>query len=148
MGNIFFLLQEINAMFLTDLIPLRTLGDDRGGLTVLEGGNDLPFEIKRVYYLTRTKPKVSRGFHAHIALRQMAVCISGECEMVMDDGYVRETVLMNSSERGILIEPMVWHEMHNFSEDCVLLVLASDIYDEADYIRIYDDFLEIVRAKS
>ena len=135
-------------MRLINLISLRRLGDERGALTVLEGRKALPFEIKRVYYLTGTKEKVSRGFHAHKQLKQLAVCVSGHCQMVMDNGILRESTLLDSPEQAVVIDPMIWHEMHDFSPDCVLLVLASEIYDESDYIRNYEDFLKCVRGKA
>jgi len=119
---------------------LKQLGDDRGSLVALDKESVLPFEIKRAYYLLNTKPGVTRGFHAHKELHQMAVCISGSCRMVLDDGVERECVVMDSSIVGIDLPPMLWHEMHNFSDDCVLLVVASDYYDENDYIRDYEQF--------
>ena len=117
------------------------LGDDRGSLVALEGEKTVPFTIQRVYYLFGTKLGVSRGFHAHKKLQQVAVCVTGRCRMVLDDGQKREEVWLDSPTQGLLISNMVWREMHDFSPDCVLLVLASEHYDEADYIRDYDDFL-------
>ena len=119
---------------------LSQLGDNRGSLVSLDKKSGLPFDIKRVYYVFKTKPGVARGFHAHKKLHQVAVCISGRCRMVLDNGLVRESVAMNSITLGIDLPPMLWHEMHDFSEDCVLLVVASDYYDEDDYIRDYDRF--------
>ncbi|BCX51233.1 dTDP-6-deoxy-3,4-keto-hexulose isomerase [Comamonas testosteroni] len=121
------------------------LGDDRGSLVALEGEKSVPFSIRRVYYLMATKPGVSRGFHAHKKLQQVAVCIAGRCRMVLDDGQKREEVWLDSSIKGIGLPAMVWHEMHDFSPDCVLLVLASENYDEADYIRSYEDFLRLIK---
>lgn len=126
-------------------IDFPQLGDDRGELVVLEQNQNIPFEIKRVYYIYNARNKVSRGFHAHHQLIQVAVCISGTCRMIMDDGESRKEYLLNSPERGLVIDKMMWHEMHDFSENCVLLVLASDHYDEADYIRKYEDFMELCR---
>lgn len=129
-------------MSLVKFIDLTLRGDDRGKLAVFESVNTVPFEIKRVYYLTDTKSNVSRGYHAHKQLEQVAVCVSGKCKMLLDDGRKKEEVWLDSPDKAIRIEPMVWHEMHDFSDDCVLLVLASDYYDEADYIRSYSDFVE------
>lgn len=129
-------------MSLIKLVDLGLLGDDRGSLTVVEGMKNLPFEIKRVYYLTGTKAGVSRGYHAHRNLDQLAVCVSGKCRMILDDGKVKEEVWLDSPEKAIHIGSMIWREMHDFSSDCVLLVLASDYYDESDYIRDYKDFQE------
>ncbi|WP_330214218.1 sugar 3,4-ketoisomerase [Pseudomonas sp. AM8] len=131
-------------MSLVDLVDLQVLGDNRGQLVVLEAQKNVPFDIKRVYFLMGTQPGVSRGFHAHRTLKQAAICVSGQCLMLMNDGVNREQVILNSSSKAILIDSMIWHEMHDFSPDCVLLVLASDFYDEQDYIRDYSKFLELV----
>lgn len=131
-------------MSLIKLIEFNVLGDSRGQLTVLEGNRSVPFYIKRVYYLTGTKPGVSRGFHAHKNLEQIAVCVSGKCRMVLDDGLCREETLLDSPSKAIRIEKMIWHEMYDFSPDCVLLVLASEYYDESDYIRDYSEFKGLI----
>lgn len=131
---------------LTKWIDFKILGDDRGSLVALENkaNQAVPFDIKRVYYLYGTAEGVGRGFHAHHDLTQVAICVSGKVKMVLDDGNTREEVWMDSPERGLLIDTMVWHEMHEFSPDCVLLVLASDHYEESDYIRNYQDFIRHV----
>ena len=131
-------------MRLIQWINLPPLGDERGSLVALEAAKTIPFDIQRVYYLFDTKPGVSRGFHAHKKLQQVAVCVTGQCRMVLDDGKERKEVWLDSSVKGIALPPMVWHEMHDFSPDCVLLVLASEHYDETDYIRNYDDFLRTI----
>lgn len=130
-------------------IQFQELGDDRGSLVSIEIGNrkEIPFEVKRVYYIYRTEVDVSRGFHAHKNLKQVAFAISGTCEMILDDGENRKKVTLDSPTKGILIENFIWREMHNFSKDCVLLVLASEHYDENDYIRNYDTFLEVISQK-
>ncbi|SDU11543.1 dTDP-4-dehydrorhamnose 3,5-epimerase [Pseudomonas pohangensis] len=135
-------------MSLIKWVDFQTLGDHRGSLVALEIGMEkaVPFDIKRVYYIYHTAEGVSRGFHAHHNLRQVAICVAGKCRMVLDDGVKREETWMSSPTRGLLIETMVWREMHDFSDDCVLLVLASEHYDEADYIRSYSEFLEGIRA--
>ena len=102
----------------------------------------MPFEVKRVYYIYETEKGVSRGFHAHRNLKQIAICVSGKCRMLLDNGKVREEMWMSSATKGLLIENMVWREMHDFSSDCVLLVLASEHYDESDYIRNYSEFVK------
>lgn len=127
-------------MTLLKLIDLNPLGDERGQLSVLESQKNIPFSIKRVYYLTSMKHDIPRGFHAHKKLEQVAVCVAGKCRMLLDNGKIKEEVWLDTPNKAIRIEPMVWHEMHDFSEDCVLLVLASELYDEADYIRSYSDF--------
>ncbi|NLY17053.1 MAG: WxcM-like domain-containing protein [Gammaproteobacteria bacterium] len=131
-------------MALINLVEFPPLGDDRGSLVALEANVTVPFEIKRVYYIFGTKQGVSRGFHAHKNLKQVAVCVTGKCRFVLDDGQTRQEAWLDSPTKGLLIEDLVWREMHDFSEDCVLLVLASEHYDESDYIRDYDEFLKAV----
>ncbi|WP_256672322.1 FdtA/QdtA family cupin domain-containing protein [Pseudomonas sp. ANT_J12] len=128
----------------TQLIDLEVIGDNRGSLVSLEKGRQVPFEIKRVYYIFGTLPDVSRGFHAHKQLRQLAVCVSGKCRMLMDNGLTKEEVWLDSPKKGVLINNLIWREMHDFSDDCVLVVFASHEYDEADYIRSYEEFIKVV----
>lgn len=130
-------------MSLINWIDFQSLGDDRGSLVALEIGMEkaVPFDIKRVYYIYRTAPGVSRGYHAHRNLKQVAICVAGKCRMILDNGLIREETWMNCPTKGLLIESMVWREMHDFSDDCVLLVLASEHYDESDYIRSYQQFI-------
>lgn len=126
-------------------INFPPLGDKRGSLVSLEADKTVPFAIKRVYYIFDTKQGVARGFHAHRNLKQIAVCVTGECRMVLDNGQVRQEVWLNSPTKGLFIDELVWREMHDFSEDCVMLVLASEHYDEADYIRNYNEFIKVAR---
>jgi dTDP-4-dehydrorhamnose 3,5-epimerase-like enzyme len=128
---------------LVQWIEFPSLGDDRGSLVALEGKKTIPFVIKRVYYIFGTQPGVSRGFHAHKALKQVAVCITGKCRMLLANGTEEAEVWLDSPARGIAIEEMVWREMHDFSPDCVLLLMASEHYDESDYIRSYEDFIRL-----
>ncbi|AXC76707.1 WxcM-like domain-containing protein [Salmonella enterica subsp. arizonae serovar 63:g,z51:-] len=125
-----------------EIIPFQKHGDERGMLVALEQIKNVPFEIKRIYYMFGTKQNVRRGFHAHKNLRQLAIAVCGQCTFLLDDGDEQKTILFNDPEKGLLIEPGIWHEMFDFSDDCILLVLASDIYDECDYIRDYDEFQE------
>jgi len=127
------------------LIPLQAHGDDRGSLIALEEGKNIPFPVKRVYYLFKTKEGVRRGFHAHKALKQVAIAVRGSCRFVLDDGNERVEILLNNPAQGLLIESFMWREMYDFSEDCVLMVLADQLYDESDYIRDYKRFLESIR---
>lgn len=126
------------------LIPLQAHGDDRGSLIALEEGKNIPFPVKRVYYLFNTKEGVSRGFHAHKALKQVAIAVRGSCRFVLDDGKERVEVLLDNPAQGLLIESFMWREMHDFSDDCVLMVLADQLYDESDYIRSYDEFISLI----
>lgn len=130
-------------MSLVNKINFPIIGDDRGSLISIEPGfnKNVPFEVKRIYYIFGTKSGVSRGFHAHKKLKQVAIAVSGSCQILLDDGIQQRIVDLDSPDFGLLIEGMTWREMHNFSEDCVLMVLASEAYDESDYIRNYQDFL-------
>lgn len=121
-------------------------GDRRGHLTVVESNEDIPFSIKRVYYLYDTKPGFVRGLHSHKKLEQILVCVSGSCIIRMDDGYEKEEVLLNNPTKGLYIGPNIWREMYDFSDGAVLLVMASELYDESDYIRDYKEFIERVRG--
>ncbi|MFM4994980.1 sugar 3,4-ketoisomerase [Aeromonas sanarellii] len=133
-------------MGLVKLIEFPMLGDARGSLLSLESNNNIPFDIKRVYYIFNTVKGVSRGFHAHKALKQVAVAVSGSCRFVLDDGVDKAEVILDVPTRGLLIESFMWREMHDFSDDCVLMVLADQLYDESDYIRKYEDFLRLARG--
>ena len=125
------------------LIPLSARGDDRGLLVAIEGLSDVPFAIARVYYVYATTPGTTRGLHAHRALNQLAVAVAGSCTMLLDDGTKRVSVRLDDPAVGLTLGAMVWREMSDFSADCVLMVLADAVYDEADYIRDYDEFLKL-----
>jgi dTDP-4-dehydrorhamnose 3,5-epimerase-like enzyme len=129
-----------------EIINFNIMGDERGNLISLEGNKNVPFEIKRVYYIFETKESVRRGFHAHKNLKQVAICVSGSCKFLLDDGKNKEIILLDSSNKGLLIDKMIWHEMFAFSKDCVLMVLADGYYDESDYIRSYDEFLKVING--
>ncbi len=133
-------------MSFVELISFDSINDDRGNLISLEQHKNIPFDIKRIYYIFGTKPGVNRGFHAHKDLQQVAVCISGSCDILLDDGNVKKNITLDSPCKGVFIKSMVWREMSDFSFDCVLLVLASEVYDEADYIRDYQDFKNRVKV--
>ena len=131
-------------MTLISLLNFKSLGDSRGSLIALEAMKSIPFEIKRVYYLFDTKKDVTRGLHAHRALKQVMICIAGNCKVTLDDGVRRESIILNSADKGLLIEGLIWRELCEFSSDCVLLVVASELFEESDYIRSYKDFKELV----
>lgn len=122
-------------------------GDDRGQLVALEEFKDIPFDIKRVYYIYDTKEGVRRGFHAHKNLEQILVCVSGSCKIMLDNGTEKEDVLLDNPCEGLYISNDIWREMYDFSPDAVLLVLASEMYDESDYIRDYEDFIAFINNK-
>ena len=121
-------------------LTFLTKGDERGNLIAIEENKNIPFEIKRVYYIFDTKDGVRRGFHAHKNLEQVLVCVNGSCEILLDDGKEKSITKLENRNEGLFIEKLVWREMFNFSADCVLMVLASDYYDEKDYIRDYNEF--------
>lgn len=127
------------------LIDMKVFGDSRGKLISLEGNRNVPFEIKRVYWIYDTLPNEERGFHAHKDMEQIIVAMDGACEFVLDDGESRESVWLNRPDVGLYIGKNMWREMKNFSYGCKLMVLASDYYDEKEYIRNYDDFLAEVK---
>ena len=119
-------------------------GDDRGMLVALEEYKDIPFEIKRVYYMYDTKKNVHRGFHAHKSLEQILICIHGSCKVLLDNGTEKKIVSLEKPYEGLYIANNMWREMYDFSEDAVLMVLASEYYKEEDYIRDYNEFLRMV----
>ena len=120
-------------------------GDNRGKLISLENLKEIPFEVKRVYYMFDTLPNESRGFHAHKNLEQIIIAIDGACTFLLDDGTRKEKVLLNRPDVGLYIGKNIWREMHDFSYGCKLVVLASDYYDEKEYIRNYDEFLKSLK---
>lgn len=129
-----------------ELLSFKVMGDDRGSLIALEGNRDIPFDIKRVYYIFGTDKSVVRGQHAHRKLQQVIFCPYGSCDFILDDGHERKTVTLNRPDCGILIKNNMWREFTNFSHDCVVMVLASEHYSEDDYIRDYDEFKKGVVA--
>lgn len=117
-------------------------GDERGQLVALEEMKDIPFKIKRVYYMYGTAEGVRRGYHAHKSLEQILVCIHGSCKILLDNGVEKKVVPLEKPYEGVYVANNMWREMYDFSPDAVLLVLASELYDESDYIRNYDEFLK------
>ena len=122
-------------------------GDERGQLVALEEHKDIPFEIKRVYYMYDTGKGVTRGQHAHKSLEQILICIHGSCKLMLDNGKEKKIVSLEKPYEGLHISNNIWREMYDFSSDAVLMVLASDVYKEEDYIRNYDEFLKFVNMK-
>ena len=129
------------SKMLIQLVDIPQRGDARGQLSVAEIGGALPFVVRRVYWIHGTKPGVSRGFHAHKQLHQFCVCVAGSVRLSVFDGQREESVVLNSSAQGLAIGPGLWHEMHDFSSDCILIVFADAEYDEADYIRSKEVFI-------
>ncbi len=122
----------------------QQLGDERGQLVALEEGKDIPFGIKRVYYIYGTQKNVVRGYHAHRKLHQILICIHGSCKILLDNGRERKKVFLEKPYEGLYVPNNMWREMYDFSEDAVLMVLASEFYDEEDYIRDYQQFVDYV----
>lgn len=120
-------------------------GDARGQLVALEEFKDIPFRIRRVYYMYDTRDGVTRGKHAHKSLQQILVCIHGSCKILLDNGKEKKIVPLEKPYEGLYVSNVMWREMYDFSSDAVLMVLASEPYDEGDYIRDYDEFLSFVR---
>jgi dTDP-4-dehydrorhamnose 3,5-epimerase-like enzyme len=120
-------------------------GDNRGQLVALEEFKDIPFQIKRVYYMYDTVPDVVRGHHAHKVLQQILICIHGSCKIRLDNGIEKKTVPLEKPYEGLYVSSNMWREMYDFSSDAVLMVLASELYDESDYIRDYDEFKKYIK---
>ena len=126
---------------LCKIIDLPKITDARGNLTFVESSNQIPFDIQRVYYLYDVPGGAQRGGHAHKGLHQLIIAMSGSFDVVLDDGMRKKRVHMNRSYNGLYVCPMIWRELDNFSSGSVLMVLASNKYDEQDYYRDYDQFL-------
>ena len=127
-----------------DLINFNLHGDHNGSLVAVESNKEIPFDIKRVYYIWDTAKDVIRGHHAHKKLEQVIVCLSGSCDFILDNGMTRQTVHMDNPTKGLYLKPNIWREFTNFSPDCILLVMASSEYNPNDYIRDYQAFISSV----
>lgn len=129
------------------LVDLPKITDPRGNLTFIEGGRHVPFDIQRVYYLYDVPGGAERGGHAHKALRQLIVAMSGSFDVVLDDGREKRRFHLNRSYVGLYVCPMIWRELDNFSSGSVCMVLASNRYDEDDYYRDYAGYLQAQGVK-
>lgn len=129
------------------LIDFQQHGDERGYLVAVEEGKEIPFQIKRVYYIYGTALNVRRGYHAHKSLEQILFCVHGSCTIHLDNGFECAEVHLDKPYEGLYINNKMWREMYDFSEDAVLMVLASELYNEADYIRNYQEFIDYVREE-
>ena len=121
----------------------KVQGDDRGQLVALEENREIPFDIKRVFYIYGTQKGISRGNHSHYKTKQFLVAVNGSCKVTLDNGITKETYDLNAPNLGLFQDALVWGIMHDFSEDCVLMVLADAYYDANDYITRYDRFIEV-----
>ena len=124
------------------VISLPKISDPRGNLTSIEGGQHVPFDIQRVYYLYDVPGGAERGGHAHKGLHQLIIAMSGSFDVVLNDGFNKKRVHLSRSYNGLYVCPMIWRELDNFSSGSVCMVLASNRYDEEDYFRDYGDFLK------
>ena len=118
-----------------------------GALIAIEALHDIPFEMKRVFFIYGVDPGLKRGSHAHRTSRQVLVCVHGRCTIVLDDGETKERIDLDSPEKGLLQEPLVWGEMEDFTKDAVLMVISDSYYDPKEYIHDYDEFLTLAKAK-
>jgi len=130
------------------IIDLPRINDPRGNLTFVESHQHIPFDIKRVYYLYDVPGGAERGGHAHKALQQLIIAMSGSFDIHLDDGVSKKTFHMNRSYFGLYVPTMIWREIDNFSSGAVCMVLASERYDEADYYRDYNEFLAAARGRA
>lgn len=131
-----------------NLLNFTVHGDATGSLIAVETGREIPFVIKRVYYIYGTSQEAVRGRHAHARLEQLVFCPIGSCDFILDDGTLRHTITMDDPSKGLYIKGNIWREFTNFSPDCVVMVLASEYYDDTEYIRTYEDFLKVVHGDS
>jgi hypothetical protein len=127
------------------IIDLPKISDPRGNLTFIEGGHHIPFDIRRVYYLYDVPGGAERGGHAHKALSQLIIAMSGSFDVILDDGNEKKRFHLNRSYQGLYVCPMIWRELDNFSSGSVCMVLASNIYEESDYYRDYNEYLTAIK---
>lgn len=127
------------------LLKFNQLGDERGHLVVVEGMKDIPFEIKRMFYIYGTRENVVRGEHANRKSEFVLINLSGNCKIRVDDGKNRDIITLNKPHEGIYLDKMVWKDMYEFSKDSVLLVLSNQLYDSKEYIRDYNEFKKEVK---
>lgn len=130
---------------ITELQEFKVLGDHRGELVALEANRQIPFDVKRVFYIYGTQD-VPRGNHSHYKTKQFLVSVNGNCKVTLDNGKEKETFDLNKPNLGLFQDALIWGSMHDFSSDCVLMVLADEYYDASDYITSYDTFLEVVKS--
>ncbi len=133
---------------ISKIAEFKVLGDDRGKLVALEENKEIPFDIKRVFYIYGTKPDTPRGNHSHYKTKQFLIAVNGSCKVTLDDGEMKETFDLNKPNLGLFQDALIWGNMHDFSDDCVLMVLADYYYDDSDYIRDYAKFLGVVTNDS
>ena len=130
---------------ITKLEGFKVLGDQRGQLEALEANKQIPFDIKRVFYIYGTQEGVPRGNHSHYKTKQFLVAVNGSCQVTLDNGKTKETFNLDRPNIGLFQDALIWGCMHDFSDDCVLLVLADAYYDASDYITDYSKFMDVIK---
>lgn len=125
-----------------EIMRFKVFADERGKLVPLEAEKDVPFKIKRVYYIFDTLPNEIRGQHAHKELEQIIIAVDGACSIMLDNGHEKKTIRLNRPDEGLYVGKGMWREMQDFSYGCKLLVLASEYYNPKEYIRDYNEYLE------
>lgn len=138
-------MMNIKLMEFNDIVDEKNVERPMGHLTPIEALKDIPFYIKRIYYLTRVPENTIRGFHSHKELQQVLLCLNGSVQISVSTPYEKEFITLDNPAKGLYIGPMVWREMYNFSPGSVLMVLASEFYDEEDYIRDYRKYCELAQ---
>ena len=137
----------MNTIASCKLIELPKIADPRGMLTFVENSKHIPFDIKRIFYLYDVPTGESRGAHAHKTLQQFLICLSGSFDVAIDDGSSKDVIHLNRPWHGLYIPPMIWAAEINFDPGSICLVLTSNEFDETDYYRNYDDFLNARASK-
>lgn len=132
---------------MTKIINLKINKDCRGELIAIESSKDIPFDIKRIYYLFNSPKDQVRARHAHKNLTQLYIAVSGSCTILTDDGENKKTITLDKPNIGLLFDKTIWREVVDFSKDCVLLILADDFFKEEDYIRDYEEFIKYISEK-
>jgi len=127
------------------LIEFPKINDPRGNLTFIASNKEIPFEYKNLFYLYDVPTNATRGSHAHRNLEQVLICLSGSFDVNLDDGFEKKTIKLNRPWQGLYVHPMIWSYLSNFDSGTVCLVLNSDFYDESEYVREYDEFLNLVQ---
>lgn len=129
-----------------NIISFKTIKDKRGNLSIVESTKDIPFDIRRIYYLHDVPEGEMRGSHGHRKLQQFFIALSGSFKIKIDNGISKKELLIENNGLGLYLPEGLWRELYDFSEDCICLVLASQLYEPDDYIHVYEDFLEFKKA--
>lgn len=132
-----------SSIYNCNVMDLSKIHNPSGNITIVQSDSELPFRVKRVYYLYDVPGGSERGGHAHRTLQQLIVAASGSFDVILDDGFMKKTVHLNRPNYGLMVVPGIWREIINFSSGAICLVLASDLYNPSDYIRNYQEFIEL-----